>query len=260
MEPWIAVNLPLLRLAVTCVACMWLLMAAFERETQRWKWAWGQPRKLLARNASETPRTLGVVTSHAVAALGWTAGLCCAGWAPTASSGLRWALLGMLGDTVAKTVAGWMAFKDRDLASTMVEVNRHNRTWQGLLLALWAVACAIQPWLAHADWAVWITWGWMAVLLGVGALRASSLVSSQTDLPGMLYLCIFEWGWVDFKSVHFKHVHARPNATVAYLQLNVPLFILPVVLFVPPSLLSFRFLVLVFVLNTLKCWFHDFVS
>ena len=196
MEPWIAVNLPLLRLAVACVACMWLLMAAFERETQRWKWAWGQPRKLLARNASETPRTLGVVTSHAVAVLGWTAGLCCAGWAPTASSGLRWALLGMLGDTVAKTVVGWMAFKDRDLASTMVEVNRHNRTWQGLLLALWAVACAIQPWLAHADWAVWITWGWMAVLLGVGALRASSLVSGQTDLPGMLYLCILEWGWV----------------------------------------------------------------
>ena len=45
MEPWIAVNLPLLRLALACMACMWVLMAAFERETQRWKWAWSQPRK-----------------------------------------------------------------------------------------------------------------------------------------------------------------------------------------------------------------------
>ena len=196
LEPWIAVNLPLVRLAVACMACMWLLMAAFERETQRWKWAWSQPRKLLARNASETPRTLGVVTSHAVAVLGWAAGLCCAGWAPTASTGLWWALLAALGDVVAKTVTGWVAFKDRDLASTMVEVTRHNRTWQGLLLALWAVGCAMQPWLAHADWAVWITWGWMAVLLGVGALRASSLMSGQTHLPGMLYLCVLEWGWV----------------------------------------------------------------
>jgi hypothetical protein len=102
----------------------------------------------------------------------------------------------VLGDVVAKTVTGWVAFKDRDLASTMVEVNRHNRTWQGVLLALWAVACAMQPWLANAVWAVWITWGWMAVLLGVGALRASSLMSGQTHLPGMLYLCVLEWGWM----------------------------------------------------------------
>ena len=196
LEPWIAVNLPLVRLAVACMACMWLLMAAFERETQRWKWAWSQPRKLLARNASETPRTLGVVTSHAVAVLGWAAGLCTAGWVPTASAGLWWALVAIFGDGVSKTVAGWVTFKDRDLASSMVEVNRHNRTWQGLLLALWAVTCAMQPWLAHADWAVLITWGWMAVLLGVGALRASSLVSGKTHLPGMLYLCVLEWGWM----------------------------------------------------------------
>lgn len=196
LEPWIAVNLPLIRLAVACMACMWLLMAAFERETQRWKWAWSQPRKLLARNASETPRTLGVVTSHAVAVLGWAAGVCSAGWAPTAISGLWWALLFVLGDSLAKTLAGWLAFKDRDLASTMVEVNRHNRTWQGLLLALWAAAYAMQPWLGHADWTAWITWGWMAVLLGIGALRASSLMSGQTHLTGMLYLCILEWGWV----------------------------------------------------------------
>ncbi len=196
LEPWIAVNLPLIRLAVACMACMWLLMAAFERETQRWKWAWSQPRKLLARNASETPRTLGVVTSHTVAVLGWAAGLCTAGWVPTASSGVWWAMLAVLGDAVAKTAAGWVAFKYRDLASSMVELNRHNRTWQGLLLAVWAVVCAMQPWLGHVDWATWIAWVWMAVLLGVGALRASSLMSGQTHLPGMLYLCVLEWGWV----------------------------------------------------------------
>ena len=196
LEPWIAVNLPLLRLGVACAACMWLLMAAFERETQRLKWAWSQPRKLLARNASETPRTLGVVTSHLVAVLGWASGLCCAGWVPSTSTGLWWAGLTVLGDAVAKTVAGWVAFKDRDLASTMVEVNRHNRTWQGLLLAMWATVCAIQPWLGHVDWTGWITWGWMAMLLGFGALRASSLMSGQTHLPGMLYLCILEWGWL----------------------------------------------------------------
>jgi hypothetical protein len=175
---------------------MWLLMAAFERETQRLKWAWSQPRKLLARNASETPRTLGVVTSHLVAVLGWAAGLCCAGWVPSTRTGLWWAGLTVLGDAMSKTVAGWVAFKDRDLASTMVEVNRHNRTWQGLLLAMWATVCAIQPWFGHVDWTGWITWGWMAMLLGFGALRASSLMSGQTHLPGMLYLCILEWGWL----------------------------------------------------------------
>ena len=152
--------------------------------------------KVVGAQRLRAPRTLGVVTSHAVAVLGWAAGVLCRLGAHGKHRPVVGPWLAVLGDVVAKTVTGWVAFKDRDLASTMVEVNRHNRTWQGVLLALWAVACAIQPWLAHADWAVWITWGWMAVLLGVGALRASSLMSGQTHLPGMLYLCVLEWGWV----------------------------------------------------------------
>ena len=109
-----------------------------------------------------------------MAVLGWPRG-CARSWAPTASTGLWWAPLAALGDVVAKTVTGWVAFKDRDPPAWWSE--RHNRPAR-LLLALWAVGvpCSL-GWRTRLG--RWITWGWMAVLLGVGALRVQLDVRSN---------------------------------------------------------------------------------
>lgn len=197
-EPWGSPEIRPLALGLFTLVGVWALQAGFERESTRWMWAWQKPRKLTLRNAAETPRTLGVVLSHVVASTGLASGLA---WLP-----LEWGTQRMLAHAALWMLVGqamkWggarLAFEDRDLASTMTEMNRHGNTWTAMALGAWSVIAAIQPTLSHAPWSKWIASGMFILAMTVHAIRTSTLLpkAGKNRLFGILYLCTLEWGWV----------------------------------------------------------------
>tara|TARA_B110000003_G_scaffold172886_2_gene172470 strand:+ start:15282 stop:15941 length:660 start_codon:yes stop_codon:yes gene_type:complete len=197
-EPWGSPEIRPLALGVFTLLGVWALQAGFEREATRWKWSWQNPRKLTLRNAAETPRTLGVLLSHVVASTGLASGLT---WLPVGwdtQRMLAYAALWMVGGQAMKWGGARLAFDDRDLASTMSEMNRHGNTWTALALGTWSVIAAIQPTLSHGSWSEWIASGIFILAMTVQAIRTSTLLpkAGRNRLFGILYLCILEWGWV----------------------------------------------------------------
>ena len=66
---------PMLGLVIFSLLGVWVLLAGFPREVQRMGWAWSRPRNLALRNASETPRTMGVALNILLSLTGLTAGV-----------------------------------------------------------------------------------------------------------------------------------------------------------------------------------------
>jgi len=197
IQPWNQPDLDPLVLAVLTLLGMWILLAGFPREGRRLGWAWSKPRNLATRNASETPRTLGVVLSHVLALLGLMAGLHTLlregthvpSWWTVAGGlvaigGLRWA-------------GARVALGAGDLSSTLVEMGRHNHTWVGLALAAWALVAALNPTVHHSPAAAWGAAGIYGLAAMHGSLRSSQLIQglNQHRVVGILYLCTLEWGW-----------------------------------------------------------------
>ena len=196
-EPWSQPELGPLILGTLALLGSWLLLAAFPRESKRLKWAWTKPRNLTTRNASETPQTLGVALSHTLAYLGilsgleaiQVAGVSISSWTMPAG----WLFISVL----LRWLGARLAFGRGDLSSTLAEMARHNHTWVGIVLAVWAVMASLNPTI-HSSSAV--SWGTLMVF-GLatlhGSLRSSQLIQvpNQQKVVGILYLCTLEWGW-----------------------------------------------------------------
>jgi hypothetical protein len=198
--PWGLPNLAPLWLSLCALGGTWLLLAAFPREAKRLVWAWTKPRNLTSRNASETPRTLGVILNHGVGALGLAAGLAVLKESgvtvPSAWVVLPWLLAG----AGVKWLGARVAFGAGDLASTLVELHRHNQAWVGIGLGCWATMAALNPYVKVSEAANWGTLTVFAAASIHSALRASQLIQGNNTqrVVGILYLCTLEWGWALF--------------------------------------------------------------
>lgn len=197
IQPWNQPDAGPLVLAVLALLGLWVLLAGFPREGRRWAWAWSKPRNLMTRNASETPRTLGVVLSHGLALLGVMAGLHTLLPEDTQAPSWWTVVGGLAGIGALRWAGARLALGPNDMSSTLVEMGRHNHTWIGVALAAWALVAALNP-TVHASPVA--GWG-AAVVYGLASmhasLRSSQLIqgSNQHRVVGILYLCTLEWGW-----------------------------------------------------------------
>ncbi|MDA0946157.1 MAG: hypothetical protein RLZZ314_1400 [Bacteroidota bacterium] len=196
LDPWSQTEAGMLGWAALILGGMWLLHAAFPRESQRMVWAWIRPRQLTTRNSSESPRTLGVIVSHGMAIIGlgllfgWTE------WTPLGESVVFSAIGGGILLAGVKGVAAHGAFPNPDDRGCAIEIHRHSISLTALGLALWTVVAAIHPWchppqVARAG--ATMTWSILALH---GAWRATQALknTSRQPLRGILYLCTLEWG------------------------------------------------------------------
>jgi len=197
LNPSHSMNAPLMWLVLISLACLWVLVAGFPREVQRLRWAWSRPRNLALRNASETPRTMGVVLNAGLSMLGLEVGLMLLEQEGLVSlswwTGPAWVLTGM----GLRALGGRFAFGAGDLSSTLVELSRHNSTWVGLALAGWTGVVLFSPHLQSLNWESYGMVMMFSCAMLHGAMRATQLVraSNSQRLVGILYLCILEWGW-----------------------------------------------------------------
>ena len=197
LQPWNQPDIVPLGMATLVLLGVWLLRAGFSREALRLQWAWSRPRNLTTRNASETPRTMGVVLSHCLAMLGMIAG-----WSLALKHGVSrnpWFAIPVwiLSSLAIRLVAGRLLTKNRDLASSWLEITRHNHSWLGILMSLWCVVMAIHP-ISRHDYVV--AWGsavvvCLALLYGAGRTTQLLLSGRQQRVVGILYLCTLEWSW-----------------------------------------------------------------
>ena len=197
LNPVHAMPAPLLWLVVAACLGVWVLLAGFPREVQRLGWAWSRPRNLALRNASETPRTLGVALSIGLSMIGLMAGvrlleqesLMCTSWWNVPA----WVFGGMF----LRVIGGRVAFGPGDLSSALVELGRHNNTWVGLGLAVWTGAVLFSPHLQALQCGALGTVVAFSCAMWHGAMRATQLVraSHSQGVVGILYLCTLEWGW-----------------------------------------------------------------
>ena len=196
-QPWNQPDIVPLGFAILVLLGVWLLRAGFVREAQRLQWAWSLPRNLTTRNASETPRTMGVVLSHALAVLGLTAG-----WIlllKHGRSGTPWLAIPIwiLSSMVIRAVSGRLMTRNRDLSSAWLEITRHNHSWMGILMSLWCLVMAIHPISRHQAVVVWGCAVAIGLALLCGAIRSTQLLFTgrQQRVVGILYLCTLEWSW-----------------------------------------------------------------
>ena len=167
---------------------IWVLLAGFQREVQRLGWAWTRPRNLALRNASETPRTLGVALSIGLSMIGLMAGvrlleqesLMCTSW---------WNVPAWVFRNVLRVIGGRVAFGPGDLSSALVELNRHNNTWVGMSMIVWAGVVMFSPHLQALQWEVAGLVAFSCAMVH-GALRATQLVRASHS-QGLLESCIF---------------------------------------------------------------------
>ena len=197
LNPAHALNVPLVWLVLAALVGVWVLCAGFPREVQRLGWAWSRPRNLALRNASETPRTLGVALSIGLSMMGLTAGvLWLQGKTPLVVDWWTvpaWVLVGL----VLRVIGGRIAFGPGDLSSALVELARHNNTWVGLCTAGWTGVVLFSPHLQAFQWGVLGTVIVFSCAMLHGVMRTTQLVraSCKQGLVGILYLCTLEWGW-----------------------------------------------------------------
>ena len=197
IQPWNQPQVTPLVISILVLVGLWILQVGFPREARRMVWAWSKPRSIASRNASETPRTFGVALSHALAYFGMVAGILTvfktSEWTPPWWVPALW----LASLAVLKWLGSKLAFGATDLASSSCEVSRHNQTWMGAVLAVWALAAALNPWIRHSDMAVWGALTAFALTSLYGNLQASRLIQGHNShrVVGILYLCTLEWGW-----------------------------------------------------------------
>lgn len=197
LNPVHTLNGPMLGLVIFSLLGVWVLLAGFHREVQRLRWAWSRPRNLALRNASETPRTMGVALNVMLSLAGLTAGVLLveqkAGVSISWWGVPAWVFTGL----VLRLIGGRVAFGPGDLSSALVELSRHNNTWVGMSMAVWAGVVMFSPHLQalHLEVAGLVVIFSSAMVHG--ALRATQLVkaSNSQGVVGILYLCTLEWGW-----------------------------------------------------------------
>ena len=197
LNPLHTLNGPMLGLVICSLLGVWVLMAGFQREVQRLGWAWTRPRNLALRNASETPRTMGVALNVLLCIAGLTAGMLLveqkvgvfiSWWAMPV-----WIFAGLM----LRVIGGRVAFGPGDLSSALVELSRHNHTWVGLSLAVWTGVVLFSPHLQALQLEVAGVVVIFSCAMVHGALRATQLVkaSNSQGVVGILYLCTLEWSW-----------------------------------------------------------------
>lgn len=176
---------------------LWVLVAQFSRESHRFAWAWSRPRNLALRNASETPRTLGVILNHVLALLGLTTSSML--FAHEIEVSQPWWLIPswMASGMAFRWIGGRLAFGSGDLSSALVELNRHHNTWVALVMCIWTGISLFNPFLRMLDFVAIGGVFWFLIAMIYGAIRASQLVRSSHShrVVGILYLCTLEWGW-----------------------------------------------------------------
>ena len=198
--PWVQTDAQTLTLGLLVLGGLWLLRVAFPRESKRLDWAWTRPRNLTSRNATETPRTLGVMLSFLVSVVGVSCGLSLLWpqheWAET----MMWSF-GWLGMSAAMQWIGVRALLGvGEQGSAWIEIQRHNHTWMSVTLGVWGVLAALSPHLQHSGWVPTCTWMVFGLAMVYGSWRSSQLWSSRHPhrVLGILYLCTLEWGWSFF--------------------------------------------------------------
>ena len=176
---------------------VWVLFAGFPREVHRLGWAWSRPRNLALRNASETPRTMGVALNVLVSLAGLTAGVLLVEQKVGLSISWWGVPVWVLAGLVVRMIGGLVAFGPGDLSSALMELSRHNNTWVGMSLAVWAGLVMFNPHLQALHLEVVGLVVIFSCAMVHGALRATQLVkaSNSQGVVGILYLCTLEWGW-----------------------------------------------------------------
>ena len=197
LNPVLALNPPLLGLVVFSLLGIWVLVAGFQREVQRLGWAWTRPRNLALRNASETPRTMGVALNIALSMAGLMAGVLLVEQEVRMSISWWNVPVWVFAGLMMRVIGGRVAFGPGDLSSALVELNRHNNTWVGMSMIVWAGVVMFSPHLQALQWEVAGLVVIFSCAMVHGALRATQLVkaSNPQGVVGILYLCTLEWGW-----------------------------------------------------------------
>ena len=200
LEHWSAPDQAPLTLAVGVLVGTWLLIAGFRREAQRLKWAWARPRNLTTRNASETPQTIGVILNAALGLFGIWSGLIVL----FRSSDVTmpwWAVFAWVtASWLMRMIAGRLLVNARDVATTWVEISRHNQTWIGLTLASWCIVACMNPFVHHTEAAPWGAVVLFSVAMFFSSIRTSQVFNAarHQQVVGILYLCVLEWSWTLF--------------------------------------------------------------
>ena len=197
-SPYVEPNAVLFVGALITLAGFWVLLSHFPREAKRLRWSWSKPRALKTRNASETPRTLGVLTSHFVTLIGllnaWT--LLQNEW--PSSIDVLFVFSWMIVNAILHWLGAKLLFRDKDFRSVLSEMNRHNHTWLSLTCALWCMSAALNPAIQHSAWSQDGVIIAFVIGASLGAFRTSQLFQGQQQhrVGGILYLCTLEWGWL----------------------------------------------------------------
>lgn len=200
IQPWNQLDVHMLLLSVSVMAGLWLLLEAFPREARRLALSGTRPRNLTSRNASESPRTLGMMLNHAVALTGVWGGASVV-FASHASQPAFWQLATWMSCAfLLKWLGSRLTFGQGDLASTLVEMARHQHTWVGVSLALWCTLASLNPYVRDSPLAAWGALVVFGITMLHWAFRSTQLIQGHTksQLGGILYLCILEWGWALF--------------------------------------------------------------
>ena len=191
-------NVFLLFGALITLAGLWVLLSHFPREAKRLCWSWSKPRALKTRNASETPRTLGVMTSHIVTFIGllsaWS--LLHRAW-PTPTDVL-FVISWMISIATLRWIVARLLFRERDFSSVLSEISRHNHTRLSVICALWCIIASLNPVVKHSIWSQHGVIIAFVIGTSLGAFRTSQLFQGQHQhrVGGILYLCTLEWGWL----------------------------------------------------------------
>ena len=203
----------LLLLAAGVFVGLWLKYAAFPREAQRMEWAWSRPRQLTTRNASETPRTLGVLLSHALAILGAWSALTMLNPSQATAPMLGLAVAWVGGTGVVKALAARWSFPDLDLRASAAELHRHTLSLGALVIGSWGLVVALQPTLREDEVRALGTVLAVGAVLFFGAVRAWQALNggNRKSMRGIVYLCTLEWGnavlWTYVSAASFFEGH-----------------------------------------------------
>lgn len=186
----------LMLLAAGVFGGLWLKYAAFPREAQRMEWAWTRPRQLTTRNASETPRTLGVFLSHVLAVLGAGSALAMLNPSRDLPTLLGLAVAWVGGTGLIKALTARWSFPDLDLRASAAELHRHTLSLGALVLGIWGLVVALQPRFHGNEVRSLGTVLAVGAVLCFGALRAWQALNggNRKSMRGIVYLCTLEWG------------------------------------------------------------------
>jgi hypothetical protein len=197
IDPFLSPEIVGLTLSIFILIGLWLQLASFPRESSRMLLSWKNPRQMLTRNATESPRTIGVWISHGLATLGIWLFLILIDWTPLAIGQLGSAVAWMVVTQLIKRLGSAWCLANADLGSTMVEMHRHGLSLLATMLAVWGLVCSLQPYLQGTSIQMSVSFWLVAGSLLWASVQVTKLFLSlpKREVLGILYLCTLEWGW-----------------------------------------------------------------